>query len=254
MRTIQKYFEINSKSFSEHGVTNHRDLWLKVKEAGFTALQCDVPVDFKKETKTNAKSGETKDVYKMIFSTDDPDRHNDIVKQEWELKWFKKNSVLLDSHNYHSIDFILGKVKKITQDPTLSGEIEFATITEKGQRAKDLVDGGFLNASSVGFIPLEFDNEGNILKSELLEISLVSVPANPRALFEKAVGEIKEEIKTIEKEITEETPIVEVAQKVQTIKSKRDILVSITRALKDIQKQDIKRQKRLLFRKLRSLK
>ena len=54
--------------------------------------------------------------------------------------------------------------------------------TEFAQSIKALVDGGFQNASSVGFIPME--RQGNtITKAQLLEVSLVPVPANQQALM-----------------------------------------------------------------------
>ena len=113
--------------------------------------------------------------------------HGDIVVQNWKLTNFKKNPVYLDSHNYNSIEHIIGKVNKIkVKDNKLEGDIEFAMANPKGVMASEMARDGFLNASSVGFIPLKFDDKfEKILESELLEISAVSVPANPEATYEK---------------------------------------------------------------------
>lgn len=128
-----------------------------------------------------------------IFSTADEDRHGDIVEQNWDLKNFKANPVILNSHNYQDATEVVGKaieisvIKKETIK-SLEGSIQFAV--NENPKAKiifDLYAGGFLSAFSVGFMPKEFDDKGRILKSELLEISAVSVPANAMALA-KAKG------------------------------------------------------------------
>jgi HK97 family phage prohead protease len=143
--------------------------------------------------------------FQVTMSTASEDRHGDIVEQNWDLKAFKKNNVLVDSHNYESIDFIIGRVlNPKVKDNKLVGEIEFALDNPRGLMAYKLALGGFLNATSVGFIPLEFNDEGNISKSELLELSAVSVPANAEALIAKHEKDEKnfvEEIKEDHKEV-----------------------------------------------------
>jgi hypothetical protein len=51
----------------------------------------------------------------------------------------------------------------------------------------DMLKGGFLNATSVGFRPIEFEDDHfrkgkNYLKQELTEFSIVPIPSNPDAL------------------------------------------------------------------------
>jgi HK97 family phage prohead protease len=130
-----------------------------------------------------------------IFSTADEDRHGEVVVQNWDLKNFKANPVILNSHNYGDATDVIGKAVSIkvikdeaTGEKRLEGDIKFATLENpKAKIIFDLYAGGFLNAFSVGFIPKEFDDTNQILKSELLEISAVSVPANAMALA-KAKG------------------------------------------------------------------
>lgn len=126
-----------------------------------------------------------------IFSSANEDRHGDIVMQTFDLKAFKKNPVILDSHDHHNADSVIGKAKGLkVVDNKLVGKIEFAV--NENPKAKiifDLIKGRFLNAFSIGFIPKEFDDGNKILKSELLEISVVSVPANADCLVQaKAKG------------------------------------------------------------------
>lgn len=132
-----------------------------------------------------------------IFSTQDVDRHGDIVLQDgWDLSMFKKNPVILNSHNYGDAADVIGKASNVkVEGKKLQGKITFAV--NENPKAKvifDLYAGGFLNAFSVGFIPKKFkeNKDGStdwytIEESELLEVSAVSVPANARALA-KAKG------------------------------------------------------------------
>ena len=134
-----------------------------------------------------------------VFSTDDEDRHREVVKQNFDLKQFKNNPVVLNSHNYEDATEVIGKIQPISvKDGALQGKIKFAV--NENPKAKiifDLYAGGFLNAFSIGFIPLEFNkDDGSIEKSELLEVSAVSVPANAYALAKSKginVDELNEE-------------------------------------------------------------
>ena len=121
-----------------------------------------------------------------VFSTANVDRHGDIVKQKFDLKAFKDNPVVLNSHQHGDVTKIIGKVIKISvKDGVLQGKIKFAVDENpEAKIAFDLIIGGFLNAFSIGFMVLEFDEKtGDIVKSELLELSLVSVPANKETLI-----------------------------------------------------------------------
>lgn len=123
-----------------------------------------------------------------VASDETPDRQGEIVKAEgWDFKNFKKNPVLLWSHNagFGEQKPPIGKItdvrtegKKLLFKPVFDMADEFAADIYR--KFKD----GFLNAFSVGFIPLERDdkNEAIINAAELLEISAVNIPANPKAL------------------------------------------------------------------------
>lgn len=123
------------------------------------------------------------DEFTAIASTETRDRHGDIVKQDgWQLKQFKENPILLFMHDHTKP---IGKATKVWVDKT-SGKAKLmfkgviSSATEEARAAKQLMQEGILNSFSVGFMPLEMDGI-NITKSELHEISLVSVPANPEA-------------------------------------------------------------------------
>ena len=177
---MKKFLSLTTKSFEQYEAVTPQELWQKAQAAGYTGLVLACGVNLTPSEDTGTKK------FHAIFSSEVEDRHGEIVYQDFDLKAFKTNPVYLDSHNYDSIEHIIGKVSPISvKDGKLQGDIEFATDNPKGLLAQNLAEKGFLNTSSIGFIPKVFDDKGNILKSELLEISAVSVPANPDATFEK---------------------------------------------------------------------
>lgn len=128
----------------------------------------------------------TKNTFTAIASTATVDRHGEVVSPEgWDLENFKKNPVLLWSHD-HTIPAI-GRASKIWVEGFGSqAKLMFSgvwqTVTEEGKAAAQLVADGILNSFSVGFLP--YDMQGNTYtEQELLEISLVNVPANPDAMM-----------------------------------------------------------------------
>lgn len=115
-----------------------------------------------------------------VATTDDIDRDGEVLTSDgWDLENFKSNPVLLWSHNPY--DLPVGKVMEIWDDngkkyfsAKFNMEDDFAVRVYKAYK------GGFLNTFSVGFQVKE--REGNrITRKELLEISAVSIPANPKA-------------------------------------------------------------------------
>jgi HK97 family phage prohead protease len=121
--------------------------------------------------------------FTAIASTATKDRHGEVVSVDgWDLKNFKKNPVLLWAHD-HTIPAIGRATKVWVTDGKLMFKGVWQDITDMGKAAKQLVDEGIINSFSVGFLPS--DMEGNkYLKQELLEISLVNVPANPDAMMQ----------------------------------------------------------------------
>lgn len=121
------------------------------------------------------------DEFTAVASTEDRDRHGDIVKSDgWDVKDFKQNPILLFMHDHTKP---IGKATRVWVDKAkkqLMFKGVITTATEAARGAKQLMEDGILNSFSVGFMPLEMD--GNVItKSELHEISLVSVPANSKA-------------------------------------------------------------------------
>lgn len=153
-----------------------------------------------------------------IASTEAVDRDGEVIKQAgWDLTNFNRNPVLMLMHNYQ--EFPVGKIVNIgLEGGKLTFKAVFTEATQKAKEAYALVQEGILSAFSVGFIPREYDQKDNnvITKAELLEISLVPVPANPEAVvMAKTFKEndiAKYIVKNFLEEKKEETLIVEEAQ------------------------------------------
>jgi len=130
----------------------------------------------------------------FIASDETLDRYDEVVSVDgWQLENFRKNPVIPDCHDYSSIGKILGRAQSIAvADGKLVNRVEFCLDNPMGSLAFKMAKGGFIKSQSVGFIPLEWTNgkngnDGNnepsrtYTKCELLEVSLVVVPANPSA-------------------------------------------------------------------------
>jgi len=117
------------------------------------------------------------------------DRMNDrVLSTAWRLDNFRANPVLLYMHNY---DAPIGVVTQIGVDAggSLVFRAEFAPegVSDWADKACGLVKAGMLKTVSVGFRPIEWEDnaEGGVdfTAVELLEISVVSVPAHPDAVI-----------------------------------------------------------------------
>lgn len=129
-------------------------------------------------------------VMDFIGSDDRVDRYNEVIDQTgWQIENFLANPVIPDCHDYSSIARILGRAQTCTvTNGKLTNRVQFCLDNPMGAMAYKMAKGGFINSQSVGFIPLEWTNgtgkdqpDRTYTKQELLEISLVVVPANPGA-------------------------------------------------------------------------
>jgi hypothetical protein len=151
-------------------------------------------------------------LYTFVITTDRMDRQGEIVTVDgWDFTSYLTNPVVLDSHSYESIESIVGRCVAINQDANgWTADIRF-NDSEYGALARSLVDGGDLRAVSVGFRPLaiEYPDMAALrasrsvddetmkavvsvapdpsiavrhVRKELLEISVVPIPANADAI------------------------------------------------------------------------
>src|SRR5207237_328975 len=131
----------------------------------------------------------------LIFqvSNSQPDRDGDVLPAEnWFLENFKRNPISLWAHDHSQPP--IGRVSRIWQaGNALMAAITFAT-TDFAESVYQLCRQGFLNATSVGFRASTSSRNkyGGVTYDapmELLEVSLVPIPANPDALIQaRAAG------------------------------------------------------------------
>ena len=147
------------------------------------------------------KSGKDRRITYLV-SDETPDRVGDIIKVKgWDLSQYKKNPVILWAHDGSSVPPI-GRANNVRRRyapaPRLTADVEFAPkeAYEFADTIYQLAHRGFIRATSVGFLPketMEVDQKdrekmglgayGQVFtKAELMEISVVAVPANPAAL------------------------------------------------------------------------
>lgn len=138
----------------------------------------------------------------FILSDETPDRYGDIIIADgWKLTNFKKNPIALFGHQ---TNFPIGTWKTLrVEGKALKGFLELAPegTSVRIDELRRLVKAGILKAVSVGFKPLKYepmDPEDpwkgvKYLENELVETSLVSIPANPNALAVAKGLDISEE-------------------------------------------------------------
>lgn len=138
-----------------------------------------------------------------VASTPDPDRMGDVVAPSWNLDEFKLSPVIMHNHDYEGA--VVGKAVDIELvGDTLMIKVLFDEneTNPLGQRLAHQYREGFMSAFSVGFSPKKVTPRSKLPKDHpayseksggsymennaLLEVSAVSIPANPRALAVRA--------------------------------------------------------------------
>ena len=151
-------------------------------------------------------------VFSFTASTDQIDRYGDIINQEgWDLDAYRSNPVILFNHNASALPIGKGEVS-VSAENQLMIDIEFDSDDDLGAAIKSKTERGFLHSVSVGFKPIKSIErsklptdhraagpDGTYFESaELLEVSIVSVPANPQATAAKSINEdFRSEVKSI---------------------------------------------------------
>ena len=135
---------------------------------------------------------------KFVASTASPDRYGDVVDQKgWDLRAYNRNPVVLFNHNPAQMP--IGKGKAYVENEQLMLEVEFDQKDDMAKTIEQKVRDGFINAVSVGFqpsktiarssLPTDHPYHGKsgqyFQASELLEVSIVTIPANNEATLSK---------------------------------------------------------------------
>lgn len=126
----------------------------------------------------------------FCFSDDQPDRMKEIVEQSsWDTKNYEANPLILWGHDPKEPENVLGS--GISLDINKAGksyvtaEFDDETVNPKAAMVFKQLVKGRLRCVSAGFITKKEAVENGIVvlkDNELLEISIVPIPANPRAI------------------------------------------------------------------------
>ena len=163
---------------------------------------------------------EERGLARYIASDESIDSYREVVRAKgWRFDLFKKNSPFVDSHNYETIENLVGKVTAFhVEGSKLIVEVQWAIDAPDNRLARlgwQMTKAGYLKAVSVGFRPVKYvtPNDGNAYsqqlkelgfdfstqpkviytEQQLLELSSVIIGANGNALLEAhKAGAIKD--------------------------------------------------------------
>jgi HK97 family phage prohead protease len=135
----------------------------------------------------------------VIVSDETVDRSGESLPvKSWDLANFNTAPRMFVDHDYR-VEALTGMWKNArVEDGKLKMTPVFHEVTEIARNTKELVEKGFLNTVSVGF--LQRKTQSGSFVFELLEVSWVGVPCNPNARVERlAIKDIEgNEAKAIE--------------------------------------------------------
>jgi HK97 family phage prohead protease len=180
----EEYSDFMDRCSAEMDPDECQDIWDEYSERAARLKQSVPPVLHK--THSGTVQG-----LEFILSDETPDRMGDVISANgWDITSFRRNPIALWNH---SANHPIGRWSDVRVDGgALRGRLELAPkgVSARIDEIRALIDAGILQAVSVGFRPLESKllNEkdpwggSHFLRQELIETSLVSVPANPNAL------------------------------------------------------------------------
>lgn len=126
------------------------------------------------------------DAPSMTITTNATDREGDrVVPEGGKFANFLKNPVVCFVHDYKQLP--IGRVTKLEVEPGkgINATWDWLKNDVFADRVKNAYEQGCINASSIGFIPLESTPNGkglDITEWEMLELTLCPIPMNPEAV------------------------------------------------------------------------
>lgn len=151
------------------------------------------------------------DIYTFVVSTPEVDRYGTIIIPSGiNYTSYLNNPIVLAQHN--ADEWPIGKCLGFMMNgENLEATLQLHRITDEACEVADLVAAGYVKAVSVGIIPTESEEQtidGKKVtvytKSELVEFSVVSIPANRDALIKKSIKELFKSLKKVTRMLTPE--------------------------------------------------
>lgn len=142
-------------------------------------------------------AGDNGPSYHFTMSTDNVDRADDIVEQDWDLSGFNSNPVAFYNHNTWGLP--IGRWANVAGQPLTGDFIPYAPkaadMHPLASLVADMLEQGHLHACSVGFVPTavisraqlprddaRYSQRGYVyIRPRLLECSVVGIPMNQDA-------------------------------------------------------------------------
>jgi hypothetical protein len=129
---------------------------------------------------------------RFIVATNQVGRDGLIIETgAWLLDNYRKNPVVLWGHDYTGRRLPIGRAVVMIEGTDLMADVTFDIEDEFALQIDRKYRRGFLNTTSVGWETLEMrpsqtGQPMRVTKAELLDISAVPVPGDPRALIQRA--------------------------------------------------------------------
>lgn len=174
------------------------------------------------------------DIFTFIVSTPEVDRYGTIIVPSGiDYTAYLSNPIVLAQHD--SDEWPIGRCLGFAMNgENLEATIQIECITEEGKKLTKLINAGYVKAVSVGIIPTEYEEQtidGQKVtvytKSELVEFSVVSVPANRQALLKKSLKTlIQDSINKYKKETRMLTPEIEAKIQDELLPAIKEALVT----------------------------
>ena len=146
---------------------------------------------------SKANLDEDKRIFRATITDQTVDRDKEVILAKgMNIKEFKKNGIILFNHDKNmpigkSID-----IKRVGDALVMTGKLALEGTISEADKIWQLIKQGILKSMSIGFMGTEFRMPTKedikdfgkevirvISKSQLLEVSVVSVPANQNALI-----------------------------------------------------------------------
>jgi HK97 family phage prohead protease len=159
---------------------------------GRAGIRGGMHVEIREPSDSQPSTLNSQPVLDFIASDESLDRYNETISAAgWKLGNYQRNPVFQNAHQHGDIIHTLGRALTTeVRSGTLRQRVQFACdINPIARIAYGLYRGKFLNAVSVGFVPIRWENgtektayTRKFVEQELLEVSAVAIPANPNAL------------------------------------------------------------------------
>ncbi len=147
------------------------------------------------DVEDKAARADPDDIIRFVASTEAVDRYGDIVRADgWRLDNYRRNPIVLFGHYHDTPVGTAPEVEVKSKALHIGIKLAEAGTSQVVDYVRALVAQGVLRAVSVSFLPIKwterYDESGGrksfvgyeFLEHELLENSIVSVPANQEAL------------------------------------------------------------------------